>query len=129
MPAPVSDDFNDRKWHARNLILACVLAAIAVLITSDVWRDMLNVSLKDEESSYILMVPVVIAILIWARRRSFTTARISHNWIGTVLIGLGWALWSAGYRNGSHAIWYGGADLMAFGCILVILAAVGALGG
>ena len=121
MPALVSDSSNDRKWQVRDLILASVLAAISIVITQDVWRDMLNVSLKDEESSYILMVPVVIAILIWARRRSFATARISHNWIGTVLIGLGWAIWSAGYRNGSHASWYGGADLMAFGCIVTVL--------
>ena len=116
-----TDSHGQRKWQWHSLLLAGGLAAIAILITIDVWRDMLNLSLKDEESGYILMVPVVIAILIWARRRAIADARISHNWIGTLLLGLGWAVWSAGYRSGSHALWYGGADLMALGGVITVL--------
>jgi exosortase len=92
-----------------------------MVITRDVWRDMLTFSLQDEESGYIPMVPAVIAILVWTRRKAISEARISHNWLGTLLIGLGWAGWSLGYRYNRHVLWYGGADLMALGAAVTIL--------
>jgi exosortase len=109
------------KWRWPHLLAAAALAACAITITSNVWRDMLDVSIKDEESGYVLMVPVVIAVLIMARRGRIREARISHTWIGTVLIGIGWLAWSTGYRTGSHALWYCGADLLALGAVITVL--------
>ena len=112
MPEPL-DNVDAARWTWRTALLAALVAALAILITRDVWRDMLTFSLKDEESGYIPMVPVVMAILVWTRRKAIAEASISHNWLGTLLIGLGWAAWSLGYRYNRHVLWYGGADLMA----------------
>ena len=108
-------------WRWPHLLAAAALAASAIAITSNVWRDMLDVSLKDQESGYILMVPIVIAVLIAARRKRAQDAIISQTWIGTILIAIGWLAWSGGYRVGSHALWYGGADLLALGAVVTIL--------
>jgi exosortase len=108
-------------WNWRSTALALGLGAAAVAITRDVWRDMLYVSMTDEESSYILMVPVVIAILVWTRRKAIQGTTIIHTWMGTVLLAVGWAAWSTGYRTGSHALWYGGTDLMLLGAVVTAL--------
>ena len=111
----------ERRWHRRNALAAAAIAVLAVVITWDTWRDMLTLSLNDEESGYILMVPVVIAVLVWTRRRAIATARVSDNWMGTLLVGCGWAAWSLGYRHNRHVLWYGGADMMVLGGIVSVL--------
>jgi len=115
------DNLNAARWTWRTALLAALVAALAIAITHDVWRDMLTFSLKDEESGYIPMVPVVMAILVWTRRNAIAQATISHNWLGTLLIAMGWAAWSIGYRYNRHVLWYGGADLMALGGAVTIL--------
>src|SRR4051794_30125598 len=52
----------------RDMLLAMALVAAAVAILFDVWQDIFRIGTTDEECSYVLLAPVVIAWLTISRR-------------------------------------------------------------
>src|SRR5205085_12198851 len=51
----------------------------------------------------------------------FRQCRPNRSMLGASAVGVGWLLWSAGYRNDVQFLWHGGAVLMAVGCFLVVV--------
>ena len=102
-------------WHAG---YALVLLGAAVFATSDAWRDIWNYAWNDEESSQVLLVPLVVTWLVWVRRHRLAPTGAT---VGLVLIGAGWALSTYGYRARVQTLWHGGAVVMAFGCVATAL--------
>ena len=105
-------------------VAALALVAASAWITRYAWYDLLVLAWNDPESSHVLMVPLVFAWLAWHRRHHLRRGQPPRNrWVGTLLIGLGWFLWSFGYRFDFQSLWHGGAVLMALGAVLTVVGA------
>jgi exosortase len=105
---------------AWRLIGALALVAVAVGVTSDVWADILAIATRDEESSQVLLVPLVVAWLVWVRRQRWRECRVRQTWIGPPLIAVGWLLSTLGYHHAIQSFWHGGAVLATVGCFLTV---------
>jgi exosortase len=109
-----------RQSNASRWTLALLLMGLGVLATLDIWADIFRIALRDEESSHILLVPVVAAWLVWVRRSRLRDCRVRTSWWGPVLIGIGWTLSSIGFRNATQSFWHGGALLVVVGCLVTL---------
>ena len=69
-----------------DLIAAGVLAAGAAGVMSDAWRDIYRLGSGNEELSYVLLAPVMIACVAWVRRRSLETCRVRGGWTGLAIL-------------------------------------------
>ncbi len=107
-------------WGLGHVVLAAVLVAAATGICSNAWGDMLFIASKDEESSHVLLVPLAFLWIIFVRRESFRNCRPVGHWLGSIVMAVGWLLWSAGYRHDIQAFWHGGAVVMAVGAALTV---------
>jgi len=105
-------------WHAVGAVFA---AAVAVVIAGNAWYDLVHVARREEESSHIWLVPIVVAWLVWVRRSRLRTVVPGGRLPGTLMIGVGWFCWSWGYRHSIQSMWHGGAVMMALGAILVVV--------
>jgi exosortase len=105
-------------WHAVGAVLA---AAVAVLVAGNAWYDMVHIARRDEESSHVWLVPLVVAWLVFVRRSRLRTAVPGGRLPGTLLIGVGWFCWSYGFRHSIQSVWHGGAVLMAVGAVLTVV--------
>jgi len=105
-------------WTIWHLYAAVAIVAACVLVTGSAWADLLNIGLKDEESSHILLVPLVVAWLVWVRRGRLRALEPGDRWVGTVILGIGWFLWSVGYRWQVQSFWHTGAVAMVVGGLL-----------
>lgn len=108
-------------WSAWHLWGAMALLALGIAATSDAWSDMLQIAMGDEESSHMWLVPIIIAWLVWVRRRRLRYCRPAGQWIGPVVAALGWMLYSYGNSHSYHTFWHGGAILLATGCFLSVV--------
>src|SRR3954470_1778831 len=112
----------DRKpWTRWHLVASLVVVGLCVLITSNAWADLLRIAFNDEESSHALLVPVVVAWLVWVRRRRVRGLLPHGRWVGTLFLAAGWALWSLGYRYQIQSFWHGGAVVLSVGGLLTVL--------
>lgn len=112
----------DRRRSIRSLLVpASLLALVCAVISGNAWMDLLKIGWRDEESSHVLLVPLVVAWLAWIRRGRLRACRPTGRWVGTVALGLGWALWSTGYRHQVQSLWHFGAVLMVVGGLLTVL--------
>jgi exosortase len=94
------------------LIAGCIFA------TLDAWSDLLRTGWQDEESSHILLVPLVFTWIFCRRLPLLSKVRASRQWVGTLLLGFGGILWSVGYRQQIHTLWHLGAVLVLVGGVV-----------
>jgi exosortase len=107
-------------WSAWHLWGGIALIGLGILVTLDAWSDVLQIILKDEESSHALLVPIIVAWLVWVRRRRLRYCRPTGQWIGPVFVALGWFLYSYGDAHYYQVLWHGGALLLTTGCFLTV---------
>ncbi len=100
------------------LLVACALAAATGLITSNAWADIFHLAWVDEESSHVLLVPVIVAWLVWVRRKRFQQIEPALSLVGPILLVAGWMMWSLGYRFQVQICWHGGAVLMLIAAVV-----------
>ncbi len=111
-----------RSWRFLDGMMVAVLVAIAIYATRDVWMDIVGLAIRSEESSYILLTPLVVGWLAWLRRERVRYCRPRPTPFGAVVIAAGWGLMALGNE---HAI-----NLFRdFGALLVVLGAVLAITG
>jgi len=91
-----------------------------VLVTFSAWRDGFSLAMKDEEVSYVLLAPLVALWLAWVRRGRLRYCRPGGQWIGTLCILVGWAMFSIGYRRSVPTFWHLGPILVAIGAIVSV---------
>ncbi len=114
----MSPNRNQRSaWH---WALSLVFMSLGVLVTLDIWVDIVRIAFHDEEASHILLVPVVAAWLVWVRRSRLRYCQLRASWWGPVTIALGWSLSSLGFTNGTQILWHGGAVLVLIGCLITL---------
>ncbi|MEX0654168.1 MAG: exosortase/archaeosortase family protein [Phycisphaeraceae bacterium] len=105
-------------WHVAG---AAGMAAVAMLATRDVWADIYNIAMRDEESSHIFLVPIVVLWLLYVRRKRIRYCRPTGLWIGPLLVAAGWVAHSVGDAYMYQSIWHGGAVLVVLGAALSFL--------
>jgi exosortase len=108
-------------WTVWHVGAAVAMVAACVAVASNAWADLAMLGFKDEESSHVMLVPLVVAWLVWVRRQRFRTCEPNGRWIGTLLLGIGWLMWSIGYRRQIQLAWHSGAVMMAVGGLLTVL--------
>lgn len=106
------------RWH---LIGGLLLAGLAAIVAGAAWRDLLKIAWLDREASHVLLVPVVVFWLVWVRRGRLRSCCPNGRMLGTFIIGIGWLLWSIGYRRQIQVFWHGGAVLMAAGGFVTVV--------
>jgi len=118
----MNQELSPRKsWTIWHLIGALALVGAAVFAGWDAWRDIWNYGVHDEESSQILLVPVVVAWILWVRRESLQACQPTGRIPGVLMVGLGWFLMSMGSRHRIPSAWQGGAVMLATGALLSVV--------
>jgi exosortase len=82
---------------------------------------MLRIAKRDEESTYVFLVPFIVAWLFWLRRGRLRQCVPVGLWVGPLLVACGWSLYSYGDTMLFQSLWHGGAVLVAAGCALTLL--------
>jgi exosortase len=108
-------------WKLSHAASIVALLAAAVWLTRDSWRDIIRIAFRDEESSHILLVPIVVIWLIWVRRGRLRHCRQRGVWIGPAITAVGAVLYWVGDEKLIEVFWHAGAVLVAVGCCLTIL--------
>lgn len=104
-------------WHG---LLAVGLMALGIAVTWEAWADIFRIASYDEESSQIFLVFPIVAWLVWVRRERLRHCLPRGQFIGVVLVLVGWVLSSYGYYNAVQSFWHGGAVLVVVGCFLAV---------
>ena len=110
-----------RGWSAWHVAAAVAAVAACVWVTYATWADLLHLAWNDEESSHVLLVPLVVIWLVWVRRGRIRQCTPSGKAIGTFFMALGWFLWSFGYRRQIQSFWHAGAVILAMGGLLTVI--------
>src|SRR5258706_10184705 len=110
-----------RNWTLWHLVGALAFIGAAVFAAGEPWRDIWNYAAHDEESSQILLVPVVVAWIVWVRRDRLEGCRPVNRLPGLLLVALGWLLLSMGNRRQIQSFWHGGAIILATGGLVTVL--------
>ena len=108
-------------WSMGHAVAALAMAAVGVIATGDAWLDMWHIAIRDEESSHIFLVPIVVIWLVWMRKSRFRWCRPVGQWIGPLIVVAGWAISTLGYHNAIQSFWHGGSLLVVIGCVLSVL--------
>ena len=108
-------------WRASHLAWGAGLMLAGVLLTFEAWADLVRISLKDEEASHALLVPLIVAWLIWVRRGRVRHCRPVGQWVGPLITLLGAGMYLLGEARLIESFWHGGAIIVAVGCCLTVL--------
>src|SRR5690606_25431112 len=57
-----------KSWKFSDGVLLVGLSALAIFAAADIWQNIFEIGLGDEEQSHILIAPVVVVWLAWLRR-------------------------------------------------------------
>ena len=109
------------RWTAAHIVGAVVMAALGVAVTWPAWVDIYHIATTDEEADHILLVPLVAAWMLWARRMRFRYCRPSDTALGPFILIVGWICRSYGYYHGVQSFWHGGSVLVVIGCVVAVL--------
>lgn len=109
-----------RSWRFLDGVLLAGLCTLAVVATLQVWRDIFQMAIKDEESSQVLLAPAIAMWLFWVRRER---ARIGPSWTfwGPVAILASWGVHAYGLSKGHMVLQHLGALGAVVGGALTIL--------
>jgi exosortase len=100
-----------------DLILGLALSLVSLLVLHRAWADIARLGLRDEELSYVLLAPVVIAWLAVVRRGHLPVCRRRGEWVGLLILCAGWVLYTYGYWD-DKVLWRAGAVIVAVGAFL-----------
>jgi exosortase len=109
-----------QRWTTWHLAIAGILLLLTFYVTSDSWADSFRMAWRDEETSYVLAAPLVIAWLAWVRRGRVRYCEPGGSLVGLAIMALGWFLWSYGYWHRVMTLWRGGPVVLLAGCAVCI---------
>src|SRR5258706_5166249 len=110
----------------RDLGIAALMVAAAMLIMFDAWKDIYRLGKADEELSYVLLAPVMIVWLAWVRKNQIHNCPLRRGWVGIAILAVGWAVHAFGYVA-DPVIWRAGAVITAVGAFVAAVGADAAL--
>ena len=108
-------------WTARQLVLAAMVVAAAVLAMGSSWGDWARISASEEEYSQDFLVIPFIAIILFVDRARFKGIKGETSWVGPLIVGCGWGMAWYGYNYAHQSLWHAGAVLVALGAGVTVL--------
>lgn len=102
----------------RHIVLTVCLLAFALLACRDAWMDILQIVIKDDEASHIVLVPIVFARLVWVRRTELKDWRPSASLWGVAIALFGIGLWLFGNIKAMQIVWHFGAVVTLVGAFV-----------
>jgi exosortase len=105
-----------RTIVVRRIVIALVLMAASVWISSEAWGEVTRLLWLDEQSSHGLIVPLAVFLLVAARRSRLEMVRVEPHWLGPVIVAIGMLSSAISWHLDLQTGWHGGALLMALGC-------------
>jgi exosortase len=108
----------NQLWYGL-VFIAMTLGAI--WIVGDSLGDLWTIGSNDPESSQVLLVPVVWCWLAWEYRERLRSCRVSGQWLGVVVLAIGWALWQEGYAYQIRSFWHLGGVVVVVGTIFTVV--------
>ncbi len=103
------------------LVAAAVLVLLTIVVQHRAWHDIFSIAINDQDSSHILLVPMLVAWLIYVRRMRWRECRLTGRWLGPVILLLGAATSNYGVDHGMAVFWHFGSLLMAIGAVTAVL--------
>ncbi len=107
-----------RGWSPSACALLTVMLGLAAWVHRQPLLDVLEIGLKDEEQSYIFLVPFIVVWLLWLRRSRLRYVRPRPSLVGPVVVVLGSLVSWWGFNSGTQVAWQGGAGLALIGVLL-----------
>jgi len=107
-------------WDPVSIAALIAMAFIGIAATWRAWADIIAIAIVDEESSQVLLAPIVAAWMVWARRTRLRWLQPSAGVTGPIICGAGALLHWFGLDQGLQALWHGGAVLVVIGCVLSV---------
>ena len=106
----------------RRTIVALAVLCLGVYVAREAWIEIfVDYAWASEESSHIIVVPFVIALLIYVRRLRLRHFNIVGTLLGPLIVMTGLAMVFAGYQFNRQISFHGGAVFIAIGCIVSVL--------
>ncbi|MEX0777499.1 MAG: exosortase/archaeosortase family protein [Phycisphaeraceae bacterium] len=106
---------------SRQACLAAVLLAGGAAATLHVWADIVRIVRRDDEASHVMLVPIVVAWLLWVRRDRWRSMPITHRLAGPAIILAGGAISWFGFNHAVQWLWHMGAIILMLGCLVTAL--------
>jgi exosortase len=106
----------------RRLIVALLVLCLGVFVAREAWGEIfIDYAFASDESSHIVVVPFVIALLIYVRRLRLRHFKIVGTLLGPLITLTGLAMIFAGYQFNRQISFHAGAVFIAIGCIVSVL--------
>jgi exosortase len=111
---------SDNQWRRSHVLWIVALSAAAIALTWRGWYDLGWLAFNDEESSHLMLVPMVVAYLLWQRWDAVLKCKPKPGWIGPIVLALGIFAWEYGYRYDYRVGDHLGAVLVLAGCVACV---------
>ena len=105
-------------WALGTFIVLASLLGLGLWIQRQPLLDILGIAGRDQEQTYILLVPFVAAWLLWLRRSRFRYVRSRPSFTGPAAVILGSLMSWWGFESGTQIAWHAGAGLALVGVVL-----------
>jgi exosortase len=116
----VAAERKGRAWKAGDLVVLAALVALGTWTQHQALWDILTRAAGDEEHSYIFLVPIVAAWLLWLRRSRLRCVRMRPSLVGPAAVAAGFLASWLGLEHGVEVLWHGGAGLVLVGCLFTM---------
>lgn len=110
-------------WSNRHIAAAAVMTLVGLFATRGAWLEIYTKAMEDPEMSHILLVPFIVAWLIYIRRGRWRQCQPNGQVVGPILVAIGWYLSWYGYNDPSSIdlFYHGGSLMIVVGCLLSVL--------
>lgn len=108
------------EWRAALVRLSLATLALIALSLRE-WGEMLHIWWNIDSYSHILLIPPIIAWLVWIRREEVAEVAPRGSWPGLAAVALALALWLAGRYSELNLLAHAGAVAMLPAAVLTLL--------
>jgi exosortase len=104
------------------VLLAIALLGVSIWVCREAWHEIfIDYGYGNSEYSHILMVPFVVGFLVYVRRLRLRHFRVSHTWMGPLLVATGLSMSRSGLELQYLAMFHAGAVLVGLGAVVSAL--------
>jgi exosortase len=109
------------RLNAWRLLGASALVLLAAWVCREAWLEITRMAWVDEEYSHILLLPLVIAFLVWVRRLRLRHFAVTGTWLGPVILVAGLTCYTFGLEHNRQFLFHSGAVISVLGVIVSVL--------
>ncbi len=113
--------YREGRLNAWRLLGAAMLGLLSVWVCREAWIEITSMAWVDEEYSHILLLPIVVAFLVWVRRLRLRHFAVSGAGLGPVIMLAGLSFYTVGLENNRQFLFHSGAVLSMLGAVVAVL--------